>query len=56
LGVGCDMHCGGGFIRCGAALGVETRSKSVEKYSIFQGEFFITPLKIPWPERCYLLI
>jgi hypothetical protein len=23
VGVTCDMHCGGGFIRCGAAPGVE---------------------------------
>ena len=22
--VTCDMHCGGGFIRCGAAPGVES--------------------------------
>jgi hypothetical protein len=34
LGVGCDMHCGGGFICCGAAPGVE-KSYKYMIYNIF---------------------
>jgi hypothetical protein len=34
LGVGCDMHCGGGFIRCGAAPGVESSAKCL-RWCIF---------------------
>ena len=37
----CDMHCGGGFIRCGAAPGVELINKLlIMIHFIYKTAFF----------------